>query len=107
MDFIFFIRNETDISETEASLVTEEVTRILIKIHLKIITTLLIRNTLNSYLLEIGLENIQRQYSSIEIPKYDIKMLKDKFRKKKLIIKKIGKWTLWEYDAVEAMTDKK
>ena len=35
------------------------------------------------------------------MPKYDIKMLKERFRRKKVIIRKIGKWTLGEYDAVE------
>ena len=73
----------------------------MIKANLEIISAPLIREVVNVHLLKMGLENILLEYTRIGMPKYDIKMLKERFHRKKVIIRKIGKWTLGEYDAVE------
>lgn len=98
---------ETGISKRKATLITEKVTRFLIKTNLEIISAPLIREVVNVHLLKIGLENTRRQYTRIGMPKYDIKKLKERFHRKKVIIRKIGKWTLKEYDAVDDLIDKK
>ncbi len=98
---------ETDISKSNATLITEKVTRFLIKANLEIISAPLIREIVNVYLLKVGLENIRRQYTRLGMPRYEIKLLKEKFRRKKVIVRKIGKWTLWEYDAVDDLIVKK
>ncbi len=92
---------ETEISKSDAKLITEKVSRFLIKANLEIISAPLIREIVNVYLLKMGFENIRRQYTRLGMPKYDIKLLKEKFHRKKVIIRKIGEWTLWEYDAVD------
>ena len=92
---------ETDISEGGALRVTKKVTRVLIKINLSIITAPLIREVVNVQLLKMGLERIRLQYTWLGMPKFDIKILKEKFHDTNEILKKIGEWTLWEYDAVD------
>ena len=98
---------ETSISKRKATVVAEKVTRFLIKANLRIITAPLIREIVNVHLLKMGLENIRLEYTRIGMPKYDIKMLKKKLHRKKVIIRKIGEWTLWEYDTVDELIDKK
>ncbi len=41
------------------------------------------------------------QYTRLMMAKYDIKILREKFHDTNEILKKIGEWTLWEYDAVD------
>jgi len=92
---------ETDISKGNALRVTKKVTRVLIKINLSIITAPLIREVVNVQLLKMGLERIRLQYTRLGMPRYDIKMLKEKLHDTNEILKKIGEWTLWEYEAVD------
>ncbi|KKK49321.1 hypothetical protein LCGC14_3136250 [marine sediment metagenome] len=98
---------ETDISEEGALSVTKKVTRVLIKINLSIITAPLIREVVNVQLLKMGLERIRLQYTRLGMPKYDIKRLKEEYHDINEILRRIGEWTLWEYEAVDDLIDKK
>ncbi|HEC40069.1 hypothetical protein LCGC14_1667980 [marine sediment metagenome] len=98
---------ETDVSKGDALRVTKKVTRVLIKTNLSIITAPLIREVANVQLLKMGLERIRLQYTRLGMPKYDIKGLKEKYHDINEILREIGEWTLWEYDAVDELISKK
>lgn len=70
---------ETDISKKDAQQTTKHVFRILIGANLMIITAPLIREVVNTVLLQKGLEIIRLQYTRIGFPYFD---LTERFKEK-------------------------
>jgi len=70
---------ETDITKEDAQHTTKQVIRILIGANLKVITAPLIREVVNTVLLQKGLEIIRLQYTRIGFPFFD---LTEKYKEK-------------------------
>jgi len=76
---------ETDISEVDAMDTTKQVVRILIGADLKIITSPMIREIVNTVLLQKGLEINRLQYTRIGIPFFDMQKIYNDYISDKLL----------------------
>jgi len=97
------LRKETGINPMDAQKVTENVTRFLVLSKLKFITAPLIREVVNTHLLEMRLEQERLQYTRIGLPFYDLDEIFTNTNKSKEIVSKIMDWVIWEYHAVKKL----
>ena len=83
--------------------VTEDVTRFLVLSKLEFITAPLIREVVNTHLLEMRLEQERLKYTRIGLPFFDLDEIFTKTKKSKEIVSKIMDWVIWEYHAVKKL----
>jgi len=109
-DFLFVpgfiyqsLLKETTITKNDAKKVTEHVIRFLISLKLDLITAPLIREVVNVHLLKLGFEKERLQYTRIGLPFHDLQELFEDVQDKKKIYRKILKWVVSEYKAVDEL----
>ena len=109
-DFLFVpgfiyqsLLRETNITKNDAKKVTEQVIRFLISVKLDLITAPLIREVVNVHLLKLGFEKERLQYTRIGLPFHDLQELFKNVQDKKQIYRKILKWVVSEYNAVDEL----
>ena len=94
---------ETNITKSDAKKVTEQTIRFLISLKLDLITAPLIREVVNVHLLKLGFEKERLQYTRIGLPFHDLQELFGDVQDKKKIYRKILKWVVSEYRAVDEL----
>lgn len=82
---------------------TEQVIRFLISVKLKLITAPLIREVVNVHLLKLGFEKERLHYTIIGLPFHDLQELFKTINDEKQIYRKILKWVVSEYHAVDEL----
>lgn len=97
------LRRETNISKFNARKVTEKVTRFLIVAKLDLITAPLIREVVNTHLLQMRLEKERLQYTRVGLPLYDLEKIFNNLDDSEKIVSKIMDWVTWEYHAVKRL----
>jgi len=72
-------------------------------VKLDLITAPLIREVVNVHLLKLGFEKERLQYTRIGLPFHDLQELFKNVQDKKQIYRKILKWVVSEYNAVDEL----